>query len=406
MNFPNPNSRLRVIMKNLKRSQMKNAFSIAILLCGLCIVSVSAQIAAPPPAPSYQPLSPDQLDQALAPIALYPDPLISEILPAATFPTEIVMADRYISGGGDPNAVDQQPWDPSVQALAHYPTVLQWLDDNLPWTTEVGEAFVNQQQDVMDSIQRLRTQAYNLGNLQSTPQQQVVNDGGDIEILPADDNSVYLPDYQPDAIYYQTGYPITFGAPFPIGVWLYCDFDWHNRHLVFWDRDHPRPHGWWHEPPDHRRAYVASHATVWHPANRPFAPATGGDRGWNNRPNTVHPTPERRTFTPAPPGRVEHPGPVVHPTPAPAIHGGSVAAQRPQGSPVEHYGVSRPTSTGAYIGIQSSHETQTYSDRGRQSMQTVTHSEPVSRPAPAPVSHSAPSGGGGGAHGGGGGGRR
>ena len=75
--------------------------------------------------PAYQPLSYQQLDQLLGPIALYPDPLIAQILPAATLPTQIVLADRYVSGGGDPNQIDQQPWDASVQALAHYPEVLK-----------------------------------------------------------------------------------------------------------------------------------------------------------------------------------------------------------------------------------------------------------------------------------------
>ena len=145
-----------------------------------------------------------QLDQLLGPIALYPDPLIAQILPASTLPTQIVLADRYVSGGGDPNQIDQQPWDPSVQALARYPSVLKWMDDNLNWTTELGQAFLNQQPDVMDSIQRLRQSAYNLGNLQSTPQQQVINDGGDIEIVPADPQVIYVPVYQPDQVYYQS----------------------------------------------------------------------------------------------------------------------------------------------------------------------------------------------------------
>ena len=83
-----------------------------------------------------------------------------QILPASTLPTQIVLADRYVSGGGDPNQIDQQPWDASVQALARYPDVLKWMDDNLNWTTDLGQAFLNQQQDVMDSIQRLRQSAY------------------------------------------------------------------------------------------------------------------------------------------------------------------------------------------------------------------------------------------------------
>ena len=141
---------------------MKLLFKITVLLCVLTgtAMSVRAQMAVPPPTPAYQPLADAQLDQLLGPIALYPDPLIAQILPASTLPTQIVLADRYVSGGGDPNQIDQQPWDASVQALARYPNVLKWMDDNLNWTTELGQAFLNQQQDVMVSIQRLRTSAY------------------------------------------------------------------------------------------------------------------------------------------------------------------------------------------------------------------------------------------------------
>src|SRR5664280_2779683 len=172
---------------------MKLLFKIAVLLCVFIgtAISLRAQTAVPPPMTAYQPLAAAQLDQLLGPIALYPDPLIAQI----------VLADRYVTGGGNPNQIDQQPWDPSVQALARYPGVLKWMDDNLNWTTDLGQAFINQQPDVMVSIQRLRTAASNVGNLQSTPQQQVVNDGGYIEIVPADPQVIYVPVYQPDQVY-------------------------------------------------------------------------------------------------------------------------------------------------------------------------------------------------------------
>ena len=116
---------------------------IPVLLCLLAgtTMSVQAQAAVPPPMPDYQPLPAAQLDQLLGPIALYPDPLIAEILPASTLPTQIVLADRYITGGGDPNQIDQQPWDASVQAVARYPSVLKWMDDNLNWTTQGDRRF-------------------------------------------------------------------------------------------------------------------------------------------------------------------------------------------------------------------------------------------------------------------------
>ena len=102
---------------------------------------VRAQAAASPPMPAYQPLPAAQLDQLLGPIALYPDPLIAEILPASTLPTQIVLADRYISGGGDPKQIEQQPWDASVQAVARYPSVLKWMDRQLELDDQAGTDF-------------------------------------------------------------------------------------------------------------------------------------------------------------------------------------------------------------------------------------------------------------------------
>src|ERR1035437_5020725 len=377
---------------------MKLLFKIAVLLCVLTgmAISVRAQMAVPPPMPAYQPLADAQFDQLLGPIALYPDPLIAQILPASTLPTQIVLADRYVSGGGDPNQIDQQPWDPSVQALARYPGVFKWMDDNLNWTTELGQTFLKQQPDVMASIQRLRASANNLGNLQSTPQQQVVNDGGNIEIVPADPQVIYVPVYQPDQVYYQNGYGspfITFGIGFAIGGGLDCDFDWGHRNIIYWGHDHPRPANWWHEPPRQRNY---NQATVWRSNNHPGAAAVNrGDRGYaapHNQPMT------------APAGRPGFNSPAPRQTLPPAARPNEPATRpsmpiaRPTPAPIQHsQPVSRPEPNGAFIGIQSSHDTKTFSNRGQQSLQPTTHSAPVShaapvsRPAPA-----APSGGGGG----------
>src|ERR1017187_9177574 len=131
---------------------MKLLLKIPVLLCLFtgAALSVLAQTAAPPPTSAYQPLTAAQLDQLLGPIALYPDPLIAQVLPAPPLPTQIVLADGYVRGCGDPNQIGQQPWDASVQAMARYTNVLKWMDDNLNWTTELGQAFLNQQPDVLD----------------------------------------------------------------------------------------------------------------------------------------------------------------------------------------------------------------------------------------------------------------
>jgi hypothetical protein len=401
---------------------MKKILNFALLLCGFAgaTLSVPAQTAVPPPSPAYQPYSDQQLDQLLGPIALYPDPLLALILPASTLPTEIVLADRYVAGGGDPDQIEQQPWDASVQGLAHYPTVLKWLDDNLTWTTEVGNAFLNQQTDVMASIQRLRASAQNLGNLQSTPQQQVSDDGGDIEIVPVDPDEIYVPDYQPDQVFYQSGGPfITFGIGFAIGGWLNCDFDWYHRDLIVWGRDHPRPANWWRESRDQRAIVLASHTTVWRPVNHPgVGSASRGDRGWINNPAIRRPTPvavhEVRVNDVRPVSQLNHiVGPAIHDVgqvsqlnhiAGPAIH--DVGQSSPAPAPEEHFETSRPATSGAFVGIQSSEDTRTFSDRGQQSMETTTRSEPVSHSEP--VSRPAPSsgGGGGGGHSSGGSGQQ
>lgn len=242
---------------------MRKIISVVVLLCCLGALSAQAQWDAPSSAPVLSTLSYQELDQLVGPIALYPDPLITQILMGATMPTQVVLADRYVSGGG--NQFDQMPWDGSVQALAHYPDVLRWMDDNLSWTTALGQAFVVQQQDVMDSIQRLRAQAVGLGNLQTGAQVQLVADGNIIEIQPVD-QFIYVPVYAPEVIYFQrrSGGPlIIFGGGFPIGSWMNCDFDWNHRALMIWNRNYPRPANWWRMRPEMRAALMNRHSVVW-----------------------------------------------------------------------------------------------------------------------------------------------
>jgi hypothetical protein len=334
---------------------------------------------------AYQPLPPAQLDQLLGPIALYPDPLIAQMLSASTVPMQIVLADRYVTGGGDPNQIEQQPWDASVKAMARYPSVLKWMDDNLAWTTQLGQAFLNQQPDVMQSIQRLRATASKLGNLQSSPQQQVVADGGNIEIVPADPQVIYVPVYQPAQVYYDTaiGPPfITFGLGWPIGAWLAYDCDWGNGNLLFWGGGYRRPSNWWHRPPGQRGDF--GHASVWRPGNHPGAVgANRGDRGWSGNSIARSPAPAltRPELARAAPQRA----------------GGSVGVSRPAAASVGRSApASRPASSSAFVGIHSSSVTRAYSTRGQQSLQTV------SRPASGGGGHAGSGGGGGGGRSGGG----
>jgi hypothetical protein len=350
----------------------KSIFKVVLLVFLGAGIIARAQNPAPPPAPAAQLRSSAELDQMLGPIALYPDPLLAQLLPAATLPSEIVLADRYVNGGGDPNLIDQQPWDPSVKALARYPTVLKWMDDNLAWATALGQAFLAQQQDVMDSIQRLRAQAQALGNLQTTPQENVVTDDGSIEIVPADPQVMYVPVYQPDMVYFQQAYGspfITFGVGLAVGAWLNHDFDWRAHHLIVWGHDQPRPADWWsRRPTDRPRAEVA-HATVWQP-NRPGLAAQGLDRGWDSRPI-------RGTVTVIG-GQSRLSAPIRNSggSTVTVIGGQPRTAEAPR---------SRPAS-GAFIGIQSSHETREFSSRGQESRQTAASGpEAASTHAAAPA---------------------
>ena len=164
------------------------------------------------PAPQGQPLSAAQLEQLVAPIALYPDSLLAQVLAAATYPTQLVEADRWRQAQGNAPAeqiaagAESQNWDPSVKALTAFPTVLAQMDRNIQWTTDLGNAYYNQPQDVMDAVQSMRQKAQAAGQLRSTPQQVVTNTDGAIAIAPANPTVVYVPVYNPWVVY---------GMPFP-----------------------------------------------------------------------------------------------------------------------------------------------------------------------------------------------
>jgi len=187
---------------------------------------------------SYEPYTADQLDNLLAPIALYPDPLLAQVLVAATFPDQIDEAARWVRSY-DQNGVDDQRWDVSVRAVAHYPTVLNMMDDNLDWTTAVGQAYVYQSTDVMASIQRLRAMARAQGNLVTTPQQEVVVEGGYISIWPANPMYLYVPAYDPSIVFFRPAYvggissAFSFGAALIIGAWLNRDCDWGHHRIYY-----------------------------------------------------------------------------------------------------------------------------------------------------------------------------
>jgi hypothetical protein len=206
--------------------------------------------------------SPQELQQLVAPIALYPDALVAQILAASTYPTEIVEADRWIQNHSKlkddelAKEVDKQPWDPSVKALTQFPSVLENMDKNLSWTSSLGDAYANQQQDVTDAVQVMRQQARKAGHLDSNEQEKVTTQGSTIVIEPADPEVVYVPAYDPWLAYgdpivaYPGWYPvpgiffagpeISFGFGFGIGFfggfgwgWHHWGYDWHGRSVIY-----------------------------------------------------------------------------------------------------------------------------------------------------------------------------
>src|SRR3984885_3054007 len=169
---------------------------------------------------------PQQLQQLVAPIALYPDGLVAQILAAASYPEQVVEAEQWLekhknlSGEKLAKEVNKQHWDNSVKALTQFPAVLANMNQNLAWTSELGDAYVNQQQDVTKAIQVMRQRAKQAGNLKTTTQQTVNTQGQTIFIQPTATDVVYVPQYDPWLVY---GYRL---AVFP---------GWYPYPGLFWD---------------------------------------------------------------------------------------------------------------------------------------------------------------------------
>jgi len=214
------------------------------LLCATMLASINIYgdpTSPAPDAPTAQattqapPPTPEQIDSLVAPIALYPDELVSQILVASTYPLEIVQAYQWVQqhpelkGQDLTKAAQQQSWDPSVQALVAFPDVLKRMNQDVTWTTNLGNAFLASQANVMDEIQKMRSRAEEAGKLKSTEQQKVVNttDEGHpvVEIEPASPDVVYVPDYDPvwiwgpAPVYYP--YPYWYYPPAPVIGWCW-----------------------------------------------------------------------------------------------------------------------------------------------------------------------------------------
>ncbi|HVB78566.1 MAG TPA: DUF3300 domain-containing protein [Candidatus Binataceae bacterium] len=220
----------------------------------------------PPGAPETPaPLSGDELEQLVAPIALYPDALVAQILAGSTYPTEIVEAARWqsanpgLSGGSLAAAVDSSNWDPSIKALTQFPSVLANMNNNLSWTSALGQAYYYQPEDVLNAVQVMRQRALAARTLVNTPQQRYYDQNGMIMIDPVDPNEVYVPAYNPAAMYgapeaiypgYSTGEMVgvgllAFGAGVAVGMlanqawgWHGWNTDWHHHHVTYQNNEY------------------------------------------------------------------------------------------------------------------------------------------------------------------------
>ena len=183
------------------------------------------------PAPAK--LSPQELDSLVAPIALYPDELLSQALVASTYPLEIIQLQQWLAANKNlkdkalTDAAMKQPWDPSVQAMAVLPDMVKVLSENIKWTTDLGNAFLAQQSEVMDAVQRMRGTAKEKGNLKSSEQQKVetkvVESKEVIVIQPANPEVVYVPSYNPTVVYGPPVYPyppVYYPPPPPPGAYI------------------------------------------------------------------------------------------------------------------------------------------------------------------------------------------
>jgi hypothetical protein len=283
------------------RNLFKHSLAFVVLCCSLAFAAGAfAQVAQPPS---------EQEQQLVAPIALYPDSLVAQILAAATNPTDIVQAWRWmqqhpgLQGQQLADAVDSQPWDPSVKALVQFPSVLDNMNTNLSWTSALGDAYANAPQDVLDAVQALRQQAQATGQLQSTSQQTVSSQGQTIVIEPANPEVVYVPAYDPWLVYDMpiAAYPGWIGVPgvfydgpglyfgAGIGIGLFGGFAWG---LHDWGLDwHGRRTTYHHEP------YVSRSPTFTH--HHPFAggPPTRVPDFHPNAGAQFHPAPHTGAFS-------------------------------------------------------------------------------------------------------------
>ena len=401
---------------------------------------VLAQFAPPSPPPLEGAIAPpifrqEELDQLLAPIALYPDPLLAQILMGSTYPLEVVQAARWVkaypnvSGPQLEEAMQQQLWDPSVKSLTSFPQVLAMMDGNLEWSQKLGEAFLAQQPEVMATVQTLRAKAQAAGYLQNTPQQTVIAEPQFIRIEPATPQIVYVPVYNPTVVYgpwwypayppyywYPPGYVIgasvlSFGIGLAVGAILWGGFDWHRRHVTIVNVHNYNTFnrtritdGTWRHDVVHRRGVPYYDPGVRQRFGQGPLPGAGAREPFRGR---VQQPPQQ----PAPRGTGGRPvGGAAPPRVGGTPQGGLAGPQAPRVSRPPAAGVGRgpgaPPATvrvpqarrppAALEGLGRGGQTRSFSDRGHTSRMSTGAARPAPSAPRAPAGGGRPGGGGGG----------
>jgi hypothetical protein len=315
----------------------------------LLLFTIPQELSAAPPSglqEDYAALSDSDLDALVAPIALYPDALVAQVLGAATYPDQVVEANDYLkanpnlTGEALQRAVEQQSWDPAIQALTQFPSVLDNLAKNISWTSALGEASAMQQQDTLDAVQRMRAKAYGAGNLKSGPEIKVVQESPQVIVIQsANPQVVYVPTYNPTVIYGTTvvtpGYStstvvaapvISFGVGIAVGMAISnssCGYSYWGWGMSWGVRTiscgggyyYGNPYWWGGYYPGYRPGY----RPPYYPPPRP--PYYGGRPPYPGYPPGGKPSYPRPTPLPEPvPGRPSRPnpgGPTTLPAPNP-----------------------------------------------------------------------------------------
>jgi len=281
-------------------------------------MEITAQGQGGTPPPAFQQA---ELEQILAPVALYPDDVLSQILMAATYPIEIVEADRWVKqnsglkGNALSAALEKQGWDPSVKSLVNFPQVLAMMSDKLDWTNKLGNAFLSQQPDVMKAVQSLRRKAKDSGNLTTTKEQKVIVEKETIIIQPASPQVIYVPTYNPVVVYGAWPYPsyppyyyyppgyvaaasaFSFAAGVAVGTaWGYAwgNCNWHgnnvnvnvNKNITInnninrnvYAKQYQGGSGAWRHDPSHRQGVAYPNSATAQRYGQPGARPTGAQR--------------------------------------------------------------------------------------------------------------------------------